>query len=112
MAYELTKKNPLHDDVCNLIKKTVVIDENGIERGEVVDKREVFCKIGGVYNQEFFNAYQSGIKARFMVTIFAGDYDNEKLVEYEGKIYEVYRRFQRLDDYELYLREDLGEWNE
>lgn len=111
MAYEYTRENDLREGVCFLCKKEKVVDEDGIIQDTKLIKREVFCKIGGIYEKEFYDAHQSGIKAQYKVVVFAGDYDKEMIVDLEGVIYSVYRRYQSDDNFELYLREDEGTWD-
>ena len=110
MAYEYTRENNLWEDVCYLIKKDKAYDENGVETTPIITRREVFCLVGGIYEKEYYNAQQSGIKAQCKVIVPMVDYEDEVLVEYGGKQYSVYRKYPINDTYELYLREDVGTW--
>jgi len=110
MPYEYTRQNPLWDDVCYLISKNTYVDEDGIVQEGEPTKREVFCNVSGVYMQEFFRGYQMGIKPRYTVKVFQGDYHDERLIEYNGQTYVVYRMYPSNDMIELYIREDIGEW--
>ncbi len=111
MAYEYTRETNLRDSVCKLIKKNTYLDENGVPKEDEPTENEVFCRVGSIYEKEFFDAYQAGIKSQYKVIIFAYDYDNEKTVELEGVIYSVYRRYYTGDNIELYLRSDVEEWD-
>lgn len=111
MAYEYTRENDLYESTCLLIGKKTMVDENGVVQDSITTRTEVFCKVGGVYEKEFFDAYQSGIKAQLKLVIFRGDYNGEMLVEFEDEIFSVYRRYPSGDDMELYLRKDVGEWD-
>jgi len=111
MAYEYTRENDLYESTCYLIGKDTEIDENGVVQDGKETETEVFCKVGGVYEKEFFDAYQSGIKAQFKLVIFKDDYHGELLVRFEDTIYSVYRKYPTGDEIELYLREDVGEWD-
>lgn len=55
-------------------------------------ERQVFVMPRGVYNSEFYNAAQVGLhpSITFVLTTRA-DYQGEKLIEWEGKDYEVIR---------------------
>lgn len=110
MAYENTRENNLWEDVCYLVKKEKVYDENGVEKEPIISKKEVFCQVGGIYEKEFYDAQQAGIKAQCKVVVQMVEYDDEVIVEYGGKIYSVYRKYPINDTYELYLREDVGTW--
>lgn len=110
MAYEYTRETYLRDSVCTLIKRRKSADENGVPVVQETVKNEVFCRVGSIYEKEFYDAMQAGIKAQYKVVVFAYDYDDEKTVELEGKEYSVYRRYYIGDNVELYLRTDVSEW--
>lgn len=112
MAYEYTRQSDIADDECYLCKPLVGIDDNGIKKTVGYSKRLVFCKVSSIYMREAIKAYEAGIKATWRLIIFAGDYDNELVVEYRGKKYNVYRQFYSGDDVELYCREDQGQWQD
>ena len=55
-------------------------------------RRDVFVQPRGVYQSEFYNAAQAGLKPS--LTLFLSnreDYSNEKVLEYEGREYDVIR---------------------
>lgn len=57
-----------------------------------VEETEVYVQPRGVYQSEFYNASQLGLKPS--LTLFISnkeDYDGQKYLEYEGKEYEVIR---------------------
>ena len=58
----------------------------------VYTDRQVFVMPRGVYNAEFYNAAQAGLhpSITFVLTNRA-DYNGEKLIEWEGKLYNVIR---------------------
>ena len=112
MAYEYTRRNDLFEDVAYLCKKKTEIDENGVAIEKGYEEREVFCRVGGVYQKEFFDAYQSGIKAQWYMIVSSFDYQGEEIIKYQGQYYNLYRKYPQQDDtWELYLREDVGTWN-
>ena len=70
---------------------TTTFDEYG---NEVVteSRSEVFVQPRGVYQSEFYNAAQLGLKPS--VTLFLSnrdDYDGQKVLEFEGTEYNVIR---------------------
>lgn len=66
-------------------------DEEGNETHEVIET-EVFVQPRGVYQAEFYNAAQIGLKPSVTLTIAnREDYDGQKVLEYEGKDYDVIR---------------------
>lgn len=57
-----------------------------------VTERVVFVQPRGVYSSEFYNAAQLGLKPSLtLVMTSRADYDGEKVVEFEGKDYDVIR---------------------
>ena len=70
---------------------TSTYDEYGNEVPNITET-EVFVMPRGVYNAEFYNAAQAGLhpSITFELTNRA-DYRGEKLIEWEGKDYEVIR---------------------
>lgn len=70
---------------------TPTYDEYGNEVQNITDK-EVFVQPRGVYQSEFYNAAQLGLKPS--LTLFLSnreDYSGEKVLEYENKDYNVIR---------------------
>ena len=56
------------------------------------DRVEVFVKPRSVYASEFYQAAQVGLHPSIVLVLGnRADYDGQKLVEYEGKVYDVIR---------------------
>lgn len=82
----------MYDSTATLIGYgTPSYDEYGNE--VVIESRsEVFVQPRGVYQSEFYNAAQLGLKPS--VTLFLSnreDYEGQKVLEFEGKEYNVIR---------------------
>ena len=61
---------------------------------EVIDytRREVFVTPRSVYSSEFYQAAQLGLHPSIVLTITTrADYHDEKLVEFEGALFDVVR---------------------
>ena len=57
-----------------------------------VTEKKVFVQPRGVYQSEFYNASQLGLKPSISFFIsYKGDYNGEKVIEYEGRDYDVIR---------------------
>ena len=70
---------------------TPTYDDEGNEI-QTVTETEVFVQPRGVYSSEFYNAAQIGLKPSVTLTIAnREDYDGQKVLEYEGKDYDVIR---------------------
>lgn len=82
----------MYDSTAILIKYGApTYDEYGNEVPTPI-RSEVFVQPRGVYQSEFYNAAQLGLKPS--VTLFLSnrdDYDGQKVLEFEGKEYNVIR---------------------
>lgn len=95
-------------DVCNLIAVTKAQDEHGVWR-TAETSREVYCQVNSVTRAEFFEGGRNGLNPQFRFTMFAADYEDEPIVEYNGKRYSVYRTFfGKTDNIELYVERKGG----
>ena len=95
-------------DVVSLIAQTFAQDEIGQEiAGET--KRNVFCNVSGITRNEWFEAAKSGFQPQLRLTVFRYDYQNERIVEYRGARYAVYRTYESQKELiELYLEAQVG----
>lgn len=72
-------------------------------------KRMVYCQVSSIRQSEFHEAGRNGLNPEFRFTMFSGDYNDEEIVEYNGKTYSIYRTFlKRSDDIELYVQREGG----
>jgi len=82
----------MYDSVATLkAYATMTRDEYG-NPVTAVEKTEVFVQPRGVYQSEYYNAAQVGLKPS--LTLFLSnreDYNGQKYLEFEGKEYEVIR---------------------
>lgn len=94
--------------VINLISEVYTKNEYGVS--EVTrTSREVFCQVLSVTRAEFFDAGRNGLNPEFEFKMFVGDYNGEKVVEYDGETYAVYRTYLgRNDIIELYVERKGG----
>lgn len=91
-----------------LITETVGKDEYGINT-TTVTSRTVFAQVDSVTRAEFHDAGRNGLNPQYRFTMFAYDYEGEKIVEYNGLQYSVYRTFmKRNDELELYVERQGG----
>ena len=82
----------MYDGVATLkAYGTPTFDAAGNEIPSITET-EVFVQPRGVYQSEFYNAAQLGLKPS--LTLYLAnkeDYDGQKILEYEGKDYDVIR---------------------
>lgn len=94
------------DAIAYLVQDDVrTYDEYG---NEIISQpwKQVFCQVDSVYNTEFYNAAQAGLKPtlRFYLT-HRIDYNGETEIVYEGGRYSVIRTDWRGDGVALICEE-------
>ena len=91
-----------------LITQVNTQDDNGIWQ-TTETSRVVFCQCQSVTRNEFFEGGRNGLNPEYEFTFFFGDYNGEKVGEYKGKRYAVYRVYHaRTDVIELYVQREGG----
>lgn len=95
-------------NVINLVSETKTKNQYGIYQ-TTRSSRRVFCSINSVTRSEFFEAGRNGLNPELVFTMFFGDYQGEKTVEYNGATYGIYRTYiGRNDTIELYAERKGG----
>ncbi len=96
-------------DVLKLIGQSYERDDNGVMQLVYTTECEIFCQVESITRNEFFEAGRNGLNPEYKFLIFFGDYQNERVVEYDGKRYAVYRTFRGKNDViELYVERQGG----
>ena len=91
-----------------LIAETKTQDANGVWEIST-SSRTVFCQVDSVTRSEFFEGGRNGLNPEYRFTMFFGDYEGERTVEYNGKYYGIYRTYLgRTDTIELYAERKGG----
>lgn len=82
----------MYEDIATLISYGAsTFDEYGNE-SITTEKTDVYVKTRGVYQNEYYNAAQVGLKPSITFVISnREDYHEEQVVEYNGRIYTVDR---------------------
>lgn len=96
-------------DVINLIQETQT--QNSFGGWDVVEtSQEVFCDVRSITQTEWFEAGRSGIDhPAYTFVINRNEYSGEKIVEYNGQRYGVYRTYEaRNENLELYVEAKGG----
>lgn len=97
------------DGTLTLIRRTYIKDEYGVDKVQIEKNHDIFCKIGFPTRVEFFEASRSGLRPSYQFNVNPLDYKGETEIEYEGKVYTVYRTYQPdADTIELYTEERIG----
>ena len=94
--------------IISLIKTTRTQDKYGVWRGKETS-RNVYANARSITRSEFFDAGRAGLNPEWEFSLFAGDYEGEDTVEFNGRRYGVYRTYQRgTDIIELYVERKGG----
>lgn len=95
-------------NVINLISETRTQDEIG-QFVSAETARQVYCDVRSITREEWFDAGRNGMQPSFIFVTFAPDYQGEKIVEFEGKRYGIYRTYlAKNEKIELYAEEKGG----
>ena len=71
---------------------------------------DVFALVESVTMSEFYQAGMQGFKPEYRMTVWMNEYGDQKLLEYAGQAYTIYRTFRRDDGrIELYVTERKGD---
>lgn len=71
--------------------------------------RDVFCNIRSVSASEWFEGGRNGLNPEYKCTMFAPDYQGEKIAELNGTRYGIYRTYlSKGEQIELYLESKAG----
>lgn len=96
-------------DTLKLIAEVFTTNEIGVQV-KTETEREVFCDVTSVTRTEWSDGGRIGLNPELRFTMFAYDYADEEIVEYNGKRYTVYRTYRAADDtVELYTERRKGD---
>lgn len=94
--------------MITLLSTAKIQDDYGVWRETEVG-RDVFCQVNSVTRAEFFEGGRAGLNPEFRMTMFFGDYNDERTLIYKGKSYAVYRTYiGKNDTIELYVERKGG----
>ena len=95
-------------DVIKLISRTYTQD-GILQYVPEETEKQVFCNVRSISRAEWFDAGRSGTKPEYVFTVFAPDYNEEKIVEYNGRRYGVFRTYRgRNETLELHVEAKGG----
>lgn len=98
----------INEKVINLINCQYKVDGVGNDE-EIEIYKEVFAVVTSISQSEYFNAGQNGLKPSLKIIVNSFEYEDEKEIDIEGKIYSVYRTFNTKNEKtELYVTEKAG----
>lgn len=91
----------------DLIAETVTIDALRME-SVAETSRTVFAEIESISQSEFFAAADADLRPEYRFKVFYADYEGEKICEFEGERYAIYRTYRNSDRVELYAERRAG----
>lgn len=96
--------------VAYLVVETFTQNEYGVMESSTT-KHKVYVDVTSANQQEWFEGGRNGLNPQYRFTMFSFDYHNEKIIEYQGTQYTIYRTYYRsTDEIELYV--ELRKGNE
>ena len=98
------------DDELILVAQRREKNKYGVERPVNTFSEPIKCKVSDVYGREFFEGGRNGLNPEYQFVIFAGDYEGESILEYNGQAYAIYRHYHvpGTDYMELYAQREGG----
>lgn len=79
--------------VIKLFDKTVTKSKTGFETRNDTTGRDVYAEQGGVGRSEFYKAAAAGMTPAVTFTVSEADYQKERLIDFNGKVYKVIRSY-------------------
>lgn len=96
------------ETVIKLITQVMATDELGFPIASETFY-ETFAKIRSITQTEFFSAGKNGITPNYSFVINDVEYQGQRVLEYDGKRYGIYRTYQPNNDtIELYAEYKSG----
>lgn len=97
------------DDVITLLEEVNSFDDDYNQTPRYTEY-QTFCRVRSIGRSEFYAAGQAGLEPAYVVEVFSGDYNGERVVRYKDALYSVYRTYRRFDDdiTELYIEDKAG----
>lgn len=82
----------MYDGTAKLIRTNATTFDKYGNAIKTTEAREVYVQPRGVYSSEFYNAAQLGLKPSItLILANREDYQGEKVLEYEGTLYNIIR---------------------
>ncbi len=80
------------DDVLILVSYSYEQDDYGVPQ-KTASTSQIFCQVNSITRLEFYEAGRNGLNPELKFTIFAGDYAGQKVCQYNGAQYSIYRTY-------------------
>lgn len=98
----------MFDDTVKLIAETRTQNARGQYVVTETKSDDILCEVASITRMEWDGAQQRGYDAEICLKIFFGDYSGQRIAEWNGERFEIYRHYQDGDRIELYLGRKVG----
>lgn len=96
-------------EVIYLVKETYDQNDYGVET-VTTSKRKIFASRQSATLAEWSEGGRLGLNPEYRFIVFRPEYHGEKIIEYRGAQYSVYRTYEARDDkIELYVERRQGD---
>lgn len=94
--------------VIYLIQETYEPDEYGVMVSTKTEKK-AYCQVDSVTLSEWSEGGRYGLNPEYRMRMFAPEYHGEKLLKYNGIVFQIYRTYLgRNDTIDLYVQRRQG----
>ena len=89
---------------CELTLIAVTRANDAYQKGDAQTRTTVYAEELPMFGSEYHASRAGGYELAYIMRIHTFEYNGEKTVEYEGRLYDVYRCYKKNADWcELYL---------
>ena len=93
----------------DLVSATITKDATGQSVPGKPKNTTCIGSLDSVYQNEFYQAEQAGIRAQGVITMNRAEFDGQKILSINGQNYTIYRTYERDADWiELHYGERVG----
>ena len=97
-----------HDDTLKLVTETRTKNDRGQYVVTETLSDDILCEVVSITRMEWDGAQQRGYDAEVCLKVFFADYSGQRIAEWSGERFEIYRHYQDGDRVELYLGRKVG----
>lgn len=97
----------MYNDVVTLLVEKTIRDEIGMKQ-TFYEEREVFAEELPINQSEFFKCRETGLRPALCLRIPYGEYEQEEVLRFGGRLYSVYRFRNDFHHTELYCEARSG----
>ena len=96
------------DDTLRLIAESRTKNDRAQSVTAETVSDDILCEVVSITRTEWDGAQQRGYDAVICLKVFFADYTGQRICEWNGERFEIYRHYQAGDRVELYLGRKVG----